>query len=366
MESIRKNANNNKVTTGHQQNDQSSKMEGFDTTEAIMPGIIEPDGLLVQSRILNPPAAGQVTVRVEASGISFAEQSMRRGRYYEQPKFPFVPGYDLVGIVVTTGSGVDPALMGKRVAAITKTGGWASYALLCAEDLLPVPDGVDPAEAETLVVNGITAWQMLHRKAGISRGQTILVHGANGGVGTILTQLALHAGVRVIGTASPRHHHALRAQGVEPVDYNDPDLTGSVRKLAPGGVDAVFDHLGGKSFARSFSLLSKGGVLICYAIASALNDSGNILFPFLKVMAQLAWWNLVPNGHEAFFYNIWSGKGSKTFQGQLREDFAHVTALLASRVVKPQIAARFPLSQISAAMQLAESRTAFGKVIIIP
>ncbi len=102
MESIRKNANNNKVTTGHQQNDQSSKMEGFDTTEAIMPGIIEPDGLLVQSRILNPPAAGQVTVRVEASGISFAEQSMRRGRYYEQPKFPFVPGYDLVGIVVTT------------------------------------------------------------------------------------------------------------------------------------------------------------------------------------------------------------------------------------------------------------------------
>ncbi|RZK28875.1 MAG: NADPH:quinone reductase, partial [Hymenobacter sp.] len=232
--------------------------------------------------------------------------------------------------------------------------------------LLPVPEGIDPAEAETLVVNGITAWQMLHQKAQIKRGQTILVHGANGGVGTILTQLALYADVRVIGTASPRHHEALRVQGVQPVDYNDPDLAGTVLKLAPGGVDAVFDHLGGASFARSFGLLAKGGVLVCYAIASALKDTGNILIPFLKVMAQLAWWNILPNGRKAYFYNIWSGKGSKAFQGQLREDYAQVTTLLSTGVLKPQIAARFPLSQITAAMQMAESRTAYGKVVLIP
>ncbi|HEX8609305.1 MAG TPA: zinc-binding dehydrogenase, partial [Pedobacter sp.] len=223
-----------------------------------------------------------------------------------------------------------------------------------------------PLEAETLIVNGITAWQMLHTKAQIKRGQTILVHGANGGVGTILTQLALYAGVRVIGTASPRHHEALRAQGVQPLDYNDINLAGSVLKLAPEGVDAVFDHLGGPSFARSFGLLAKGGVLVCYAIASALNDTGNVLIPFLKVLVQLAWWNILPNGRKAYFYNIWAGKGGETFQGQLRETFEQLTTLLANGALKPQIAAHFPLSQITAAMKLAESRTAYGKVVLVP
>jgi NADPH:quinone reductase-like Zn-dependent oxidoreductase len=366
MESLTKNENS---TTGHTANQQDVKPLApirFNTTEVIMPGIVEPDGLLLSTRTLAGPAAGQVTVKMEASGIAFAEQSMRRGRYYEQPKFPFVPGYDLVGTVVATGPGVDPALLGKRVAAMTKIGGWASHVLLSASDLLPVPDAIDPLEVETLIVNGLTAWQMLHAKAKIKRGQTILVHGANGGVGTILTQLALNAGVKVIGTASPRHHETLRAQGVQPIDYNDVDLAGSVLKLAPDGVDAVFDHLGGPSFAMSFGLLAKGGVLVCYAIASALKDTGNVLIPFLKVLLQLGWWNMMPNGRKAYFYNIWDGKGTEPFRKQLREDFAQLTTLLASGVLKPQIAARFPLAQITAAMKLAESRTAYGKVVLVP
>ncbi|RYE20158.1 MAG: hypothetical protein EOP45_11520, partial [Sphingobacteriaceae bacterium] len=145
MESLAKNANNTNVTRDHQEVDRAQETVSFNTTEVIMPGIIEPDGLLVKTRTLNNPASGQVTLKLEASGISFAEQAMRRGKYYEQPKFPFVPGYDLVGTVVAIGPGVDPALLGKRVAALTKTGGWASYALLSASDLLPVPEGIDPA-----------------------------------------------------------------------------------------------------------------------------------------------------------------------------------------------------------------------------
>ena len=175
------------MTTEHA--DQSSMPftePGFESTEVVLPGIVEPSGLVIRTRTLARPAAGQVVVRVEASGVSFAERAMRRAMYYGQPKFPFVPGYDLVGVVAAVGPGVDASFVGTRVAALTKTGGWASYALLAAEDLLPVPDGIDPAEAETLVVNGITAWQMLHRQAHIRRGQTIVVHGANGGVGTNL------------------------------------------------------------------------------------------------------------------------------------------------------------------------------------
>jgi NADPH:quinone reductase-like Zn-dependent oxidoreductase len=135
--------------------------------------------------------------------------------------------------------------LARRVATLTKTGGWTSHAVVEARDSVIVPAGIDPAEAETVVVNGVTAWQMLHRAARVKPGQTILVHGANGGVGGILIQLAQHAGIRVIGGASPRHHDALRAAGVEPVDYNDPNLAGRVRELSPGGVDAVFDDIGG-------------------------------------------------------------------------------------------------------------------------
>ncbi len=111
------------------------------------------------------------------------------------------------------------------------------------------------------MVNGVTAWQLLHRKARVRPGPTIVVHGASGGVGTTLVQLARHAGVRVIGTAAVRHHDALRTLGAEPVDYHAHahDLTATIRRLAPGGVHAVFDHLGGPSFRRSFDLLTPPG-----------------------------------------------------------------------------------------------------------
>src|SRR5688572_20371004 len=165
-------------------------------TEVVLPGVVDPGGLQLRTSPIPDPGAGQVLIRMEATGVSFAEQQMRRGRYYDQPPFPFVPGYDLVGVVQAVGAGVPPGLAGQRVAALTKVGGWASHAVIDAADLVPVPAGLDPAEAETVVVNGITAWQMLHRKAGVRSGQTILVHGANGGVGSTLAQLARLAGVR--------------------------------------------------------------------------------------------------------------------------------------------------------------------------
>lgn len=206
---------------------------------------------------------------------------MRRGRYPGQPKFPFVPGYDLVGTIHSVAADVDSALVGQRVAALTKTGGWATHALLTAADLVPVPDGLDPAEVETLVVNGLTAWQMLHRKARVRPGQTILVHGAKGG-GTTLVQLARHHGVRVIGAASLRHHDALRALGVDPVDYHDPDLlVARVRELAPGGVDAVFDNVGGDTLLRSWGLLAPKGTLVSYAIAAIVQGDGPLVLPFI-------------------------------------------------------------------------------------
>lgn len=334
-------------------------------TEVVLPGVVEPAGLQVRTRSLPAPAAGQVVVAVEASGVSMAEQAMRKNRYPGQPKFPFVPGYDLVGTVVHLGAGVDSALVGQRVAALTKTGGWASHVLLPAADLVPVPAGLDPAEAETVVVNGITAWQMLHRTARVRAGQTILVHGANGGVGSTLVQLARHAGVRVIGTASPRHHSALRELGVLPVDYHDPYLAARVRELAPDGVDAAFDHIGGDSLKRSYRLLAKNGTLVSYSL---LKETGPMIPAFLAMLARLAWWNRLPNGHAASFYNVWTGHTLRPtrFRARLHTDLAAVLELLADGTLTAQVAARIPLTQAREAMELAESHTALGKVVLIP
>lgn len=337
-------------------------------TEVVLPGLVEPAGLQIRERDLPAPARGQALVGVEASGVSFAEQSMRRGRYPGAPKFPFVPGYDLVGIVTAVGPEVDPTLVGQRVAALTKSGGWASHALLTAADLVPVPDGLDPAEAEALVVNGVTAWQMLHRKAKVQAGQTILVHGANGGVGTTLAQLARHHGVRVIGAASPRHHDALRALGVEPVDYADPELlVARVRELAPGGVDAVFDNLGGQSLRRSWNLLAPKGALVSYALA-ALPDTASVNMGYARLMTRLAWWNLLPNGRSATLYNVWEGhrRNLGTFRARLREDLTTMFGLLADGVLTAQVAARLPLAKAAEALELAESRAVLGKVVLVP
>jgi NADPH:quinone reductase-like Zn-dependent oxidoreductase len=337
-------------------------------TEVVLPGIVAPDGLEIRQRTLPPPSAGQAMVEVEASGVSFAEQGMRRGRYPGQPTFPFVPGYDLVGTVAAVGSGVDKDLVGTRVAAAIKTGGWASHALVAAADLVPVPTGLDPAEAETVVVNGITAYQMLHRSAKVKPGGTILVHGASGGVGSILTQIARHEGIRVIGTAAKRNHEALRALGVEPIDYRDDDVSQQVRRLAPNGVDAVFDHLGPASLPSSFALLAPGGTLVAFGTAARLDDDNSMLAMFVGMLARLYTWNLLPNKRRANFYNFWAGHSLSInkFRRRQHADLTAVLGLLAQGAITAPIAARFPLTEAAAALTLAESRTTTGKVILLP
>lgn len=336
-------------------------------TEIVMPGLIEPDGLLVRDRDRPAPAVGQALVRVEATGVSFAEQQMRRGKYYDQPPFPFVPGYDLVGVVDAVGEGVDPRLVGERVAAVVKTGAWATHVLVDAGHLVPVPEGIDPVDAETVVVNGITAWQMLHRIARVQRGQTIVVLGANGGVGSTLVQLATDVGVTVIGTASERHHDHVRRLGATPVDYRAPDLADRLRALAPDGVDAVFDHVGGPGIADSWRLLRRGGTLVSYGTAATKDDAGRSQLPVLALVGRLMLWNLLPNGRRAHFYNFWAGRRRPTrFHRRLREDLTQVFQRLAAGTLAPQVAARLPLTEAGRALALAESHTVAGKVVLLP
>jgi NADPH:quinone reductase-like Zn-dependent oxidoreductase len=336
--------------------------------QVVLPGKVEPEGLQIRRRPVPSPAPGQVVVRMEATGVSFAEQQMRRGRYYDQPPFPFVPGYDLVGTVSAIGDGVDAGLVGTRVAALLKVGGWASHVVVDAADVVPVPEGISAAEAETVVINGITAWQMLHRKARVRAGQTVLVHGANGGVGSVLVQLAQAAGAKVIGTASARHHAALREQGVTPIDYRTENIPDRVRQLAPAGVDAVFDHVGGRSIVDSWRLLAPGGTLVSYGSASTRDDEGSKQWPVLKLLGRVWLWNTLPNRRHAYFFNVWAGRAltAGRFRARLRTDLTEVFNALRRGEITAQIAAELPLAQAAEAMRLAESGTVAGKVVLHP
>jgi NADPH:quinone reductase-like Zn-dependent oxidoreductase len=341
----------------------------METVEMVLPGIGEPETLQVRTRELPAPGPGQAVVRMEATGVSFAEQSMRRGLYYDQPAFPFVPGYDLVGVVEALGDpvGDGPAgiRLGQRVAAMTKVGGWAQHVVLDAADLVPVPDGVSAAAAETVIVNGLTAWRILHRAARVAPGQTIVVFAAAGGVGSVLVQLALHAGIRVIGTAGASQQERLRAMGVVPIDYRAVDVPARVRELAPEGVAAVVDHVGGPGIRDSWRMLAPGGTLVALSDLT-MKDAAHPMLVFLRLFARLQLWNVLPNRRHATFFSIWAGKRRpERFRAALRADLGALFAMLADGTLQAPVDRVFPLSEAAAALRHAEGGGLAGKVVIV-
>ncbi len=166
----------------------------------------------------------------------------------------------------------------------------------------------------------------------------------------------------MIGTASARHHDTVRALGAPTVDYSDPELYARIAELAPEGVDAVFDHVGGDGLRKSWQLPRKGGTLVSYGTAATKDEQGNS-----QLLAQIKVWHLLPNHRSAHFHNFWAGVRNKTkFRRALADDLTHVFELLADGVLTAQVAAQIPLAETASALELAESRTVAGKVVIVP
>lgn len=259
-----------------------------------------------------PPGPGEVLVRVDASSATLSDSIVRRGLspYLGTTEPPFALGYDLVGTVEAVGAGVTGLAPGRRVVDVVRWGGNADLVVRPAGALTPVPVDLDPVLLEPLVMTGITAYQMLHRVAGVQPGQRVLVHGASGGVGLPAADLALQAGAEVIGTASAHKVPVLTARGIRAVDRRD-DVVGAVRDLAPGGVDVVIDGAGGAETARVADLLVDGGVLVSYGYASAaagapgrspetLAELGRLMSGAAATMAALAG----DRGRRAEFYEV--------------------------------------------------------------
>lgn len=336
------------------------------TTEIVLPGAVDPDGLEIRTVPLPEPEGRQALVRVEATGVSFAEQQMRRAKYFDQPPFPFVPGYDLVGRVTALGPDADPALDGRRVAALTKVGAWAEHVLVDAERLVPVPDGVAPVAAEAIITNGLTAHRLLHREAQVAPGETVVVHGATGGVGSLLVRLGLTAGARVVGIGASRA--AVEALGAIWVDRHAPDLVAAVAAIAPEGADAVFDHVGGEVLDSSWRMLAPTGRLVSYGTAATRDVPGDPMAPVLDLMARLEGFTAAPGDRRAGFFNLWAGidEDPAAYWRGVRDDLATLLARAARGELDAPVAGTWPLREAGTALAAAEAGGLVGKVVLVP
>jgi NADPH:quinone reductase-like Zn-dependent oxidoreductase len=319
-----------------------------------------PERLAVVDAPMPAPGPGEVLVRVAATGIAFADVIMRMG-LYPGVKVPFTPGYEVVGTVVS-GDGVDA---GTRVAALTVTGGAARFAVVPAADCVSIPEGVGDAAAAALVLNGITALQMLTRCVARPSVETMLVWGAAGGVGSILLALGRHFGIRTLGVASGGRRAFVEAHGAIPIDRAG-DVAAQVQAL--GGADAVFDGVGGPNVKVSEAALRPGGAVVLFGFQGALGGGGGfnpvraaaamLTSPRRSAQAQFA----TGNGLRGYLVTQW-----KQFHPDFyRDDLSELLRLAASGSIQPAIAAELPLDRIAEGHRMIGAGSQLGKIVILP
>lgn len=302
------------------------------------------------------PGPGEARVKVLAAGAGSTDITMRTGYYPYRPPFPFVPGYELVGVVDAVGPGVSSVKKGDRVAALTVSGAYAEYAVRKADELVPVPDGAGDAEAVALVLNYVTAYQMIHRVAAMKPGQVALVTGANGGVGTALLELLRVHGVRAIASASEKHFDLVRELGGEPIPARGAPLEELVRAIVPEGVDAAFDVLSGAGTGACVRATKRGGIVVGYGFVAAGGSNLAVLRGFAALYLGGAL-----RGVRGDFYGI-----TRIYRKDKRpfaEDLPKLFELLVAKKIAPRIAARLPLLAAREAQRRLEAGGVEGKIV---
>lgn len=331
------------------------------------------DGLQVVEEECPEPKNGEVRVRVLAAGVSLPDIMAREGVHPETPSLPFTPGWDLVGVVDRLGEGVSGIEPGQIVAALPIHGAYAEFVCLPRRELVPAPAGVDAAEAVSLILNYVTAYQMLHRSAHVKPGQRVLIHGASGGVGSALLQLGRLAGLEMYGTCSARGALAVSDLGAIPIDYQHQDFVTEIQRLTGEGVDAVFDPIGGAHLWHSRQALHPGGRVVGYGnttslrgeeLASGRPGRRNRLhgIPIYALYIAGGW--LLPGRKRVVPYSIQTLKRLKP--AWFRQDLIALFDLLQQQKIKPIIAQRFPLAEARHAQELLGKGGVIGKIVLVP
>ena len=301
-------------------------------------------------------------MRVTASGVGGTDITMRRGSYRFAPPIPFVPGYEVVGTVEAIGSGVRGLRPGQRVAALTVHGGYGEIVVRRAEELVPVPDGLDDGEVAALVLNYVTAYQMIERVARPDAGQLALVTGASGGVGTALLELLRLRGVRVIGAADPARHELVRSYGATPIASRGAPIDVRVRELAPQGVDVAFDGVGGRTTSECVRATRRGGRVVGYGFVGTMRGGRMRTSLFLRGLASLLLGSRLA-GRRGSVYGI--TLLYRRDPAPFREDLPRLLELLGQRRIAPRIAARLPLLEARRANELLEAGGVEGKLVLL-
>lgn len=308
---------------------------------------------------LADPGPEQIRIKNVAAGVSFGEILMRTVDIPGLAKVPFAPGSDAVGVVEKVGSKVTHIKPGDRVAVllVPELGGYSRHVNVDAWKVVPVPDGVDSVDAAAVIVNYLTAYQMIHYTAKIESGETVLVHNGGGGVGTALLELLKLAGVKVVATGSARKQAVIEQLGAAFIDYTKEDFVERLLLIHPGGVDAVFDPIGSATLKGSYKVLKKGGRLLNFGFSGDFSKGFLRLLPlFIKIAVM----NLIPDGKKLLSYQLMDDT-----EGRYVEDLRYLFSLLVKGDIKPVVSHTIPLEEVGRAHTVIEERENVGKVVLL-
>lgn len=315
----------------------------------------------------NPiPQKGQIGIKVEAFGLNFADIMARLGLYQDCPKLPAIIGYDVVGHIDSIGEGVTGYEIGQRVTAMTRFGGYSTYAVTDYRAAAVISESMSLIDATSLAVQGCTAYYCSFEASRLHPGDYVLIHAAVGGVGSLLVQIALNQGAIVFGTTSSEEKiQMLKEMGVQyPINYKTQNFEKEIKNITNGkGLHAIYDPIGGSGVKKGYNLLSSGGTIVCFG-GSELNEKTNI-FSKLSFAAGFG-----------IYSPIGLMQNSKTISGVnmlriadfrpeiLKHCFNEVVKLYDQKIIQPLDGKLFEFEQLAEAHNFLESRKSMGKIAL--
>lgn len=299
------------------------------------------------------PGPGELLIQVSVAGVNYADTGLRRGMFHGGgAPLPMIPGFEVAGTVAALGEGVDGPAEGTRVAAVLDSGGYAGYAVADAGSVVEVPEGVDfGAASGALLVQGITAYGVLHDAGQVAAGDSVLVQAAAGGVGSLAVQLAKLAGAEtVIGTAgSQEKREFAKSLGADyAIDYHGENWPDEVLEATGGrGADVILESVGGSSGARTYECLAPLGRLVSFGVASG------------EPLQPPDMWQLSLNGQSV------NGFGGPWIRpGRAAAARKEISTYLQNGKLQVPIGKTFPLDEAAEAHSAIEGRATMGKVLL--
>ncbi len=328
----------------------------------------EPETLRIQEAPDPMPRIGEVRIRVEASGVNFADILGRMGIYPDAPKIPYVPGYEVAGVVDAVGQGAPDFREGDKVFAATRFGGYSDVVCVPYKQVYKRLDWMTAVDAASLPVNYITAYMMLIVMGSLRPGDKVLIHGVGGGVGLAALDICNIVGVETYGTASPEKHAFLSQRGLQyPIDYRNKDYERVIQDLTGRkGVQLILDPAGGKHWPKNYRLLSPSGRLIYFGVSSMALGKRRSLLDTLRMLVWLPFYTpfKLMNDNKAVMGvnlgHLWEQTG------MLRDWMGQIIAWYDEALFRPHVDTAFPFAQAAEAHHYIQDRRNTGKVLLLP